>query len=412
MTPAAASRASALSPTTAMRAAIATGASAAAFLALAIVATRAADVAQRSPIEPDGSWRIAYQLGIIGAAACYLVGLALLSQSAVPLRVVLIPCVLIQLIPLAAPLLLSLDVYAYWDYGRLIVEHGLNPYVSAPNAAPDDPAFALMGRDWRDDTSIYGPAFAFVAAGVAAIVGNDADVAAYAWRAIGGASAVALAVFAARLGRRPAFSAAFVGWNPLLALHLAGGGHNDGLMLVLVLGALLAARAGRRELGGALWAPAAAIKPVPLVLLPLVVAEQRHRFGWRGFALGVAGVVVGASLAFGSAWLQAAAPLGQLDRASSVSVPFWIAKLGFSWRYPSAALTLAFAAVYLVLLVQAWRGRARLGLAAGLMTVSLAWLMPWYAIWSVALAAWEEDRLARLLALVLTLYLLRDAIPL
>jgi hypothetical protein len=46
------------------------------------------------------------------------------------------------------------------------------------------------------------------------------------------------------------------------------------------------------------------------------------------------------------------------------------------------------------------------------MTVSLAWLMPWYAIWSVALAAWEEDRLARLLALVLTLYLLRDAIPL
>jgi len=406
------SRRIARSSTTSTAAAIAIGAAAGAFLALAILATRAADVAQRSPIEPDGSWRTAYVLGIVGTAACYLIGLVLLSRALVPPRVVLCTCVVIQLIPLAAPLLLSLDVYAYWDYGRLIVEHGLNPYVAAPNAAPDDPAFALMGRDWRDDTSIYGPAFAFVAAGVAAVAGADPDAAALTWRVIGALSAIALAFLAARLGRRPAFSAAFVGWNPLLALHLAGGGHNDGLMLVLVLGGVLAARTGRRELGGALWAPAAAIKPVPLVLLPLVVAEQRQRFGWRGFALGIAGVAIAASLAFGTAWLHAAAPIGQLDRASSVSIPFWIAKLGFSWRYPAAVLTLAFAAVYLVLLVQAWRGRARLGLAAGLMTLSLAWLMPWYAIWSVALAAWEEDRLARFLALGLTLYLLRDAIPL
>jgi hypothetical protein len=40
----------------------------------------------------------------------------------------------IQLIPLAGPLLLSRDVYAYWTYGRLITDHDANPYAVPPSA--------------------------------------------------------------------------------------------------------------------------------------------------------------------------------------------------------------------------------------------------------------------------------------
>ena len=61
----------------------------------------------------------------------------------------------------------------------------------------------------------------------------------------------------------------------------------------------------------------------------------------------------------------------------------------------------------------AWRkGRARLALSAGLLLVASPWLVPWYAVWPVSLAAIEEDWVAKALALALSAYLLRDAVPL
>ena len=71
-----------------------------------------------------------------------------------------------------------------------------------------------------------------------------------------------------------------------------------------------------------------------------------------------------------------------------------------------------FAGAYVWLLVEAWRGRARLGLCAGLLLLATPWLVPWYAVWAVPLAAVEEDAAARWLALGLSAYLLRDAVPL
>ena len=56
-------------------------------------------------------------------------------------------------------------------------------------------------------------------------------------------------------------------------------------------------------------------------------------------------------------------------------------------------------------------GRARLGLTSGLLLVATPWLLPWYAVWAVALAAVEEDAAAWVLALVLCAYLLPDRMP-
>jgi hypothetical protein len=71
-----------------------------------------------------------------------------------------------------------------------------------------------------------------------------------------------------------------------------------------------------------------------------------------------------------------------------------------------------FVVAYAWLLREAWRGRARLGLCAGLLLLATPWLTAWYAIWAVPLAAFEEDRTAQLLALGLSAYLLRNAVPL
>ena len=323
----------------------------------------------------------------------------------------------IQLVPLAAPVLLSTDVYTYWDYGRIGAVHGGNPYVDEPSSYPDDPAYPLMGAQWRDTTSAYGPGFTLASEGHAAAVGESPDAAAWTYKALGAGAMVALVLLAARLGRRPAYAAAFVGWNPLLAIHFAGGGHNDSWMMVLVLGALALGASGRRAAAGVAWALAAAVKWVPLALLPLRYLEaRRHGRPVRhlAFALAVAAVVVVATWRYGIEWVGAFGPIADniVDERAAYSIPMRVAGLGVPEGLSVALFGALFVVGYLWLLREAWRGRARLGLAAGFMLVTTSWLLPWYAVWAVPLAAIEEDRAARWLALGMSAYLLRDAVPL
>ena len=52
-----------------------------------------------------------------------------------------------------------------------------------------------------------------------------------------------------------------------------------------------------------------------------------------------------------------------------------------------------------------------MALAAALLLLCTPYVAPWYLAWVVPLAALEEDRLARVLALGLTAYLLPQTIP-
>lgn len=353
------------------------------------------------------------------AFAAYLAGLFLLSRAGGlgRRRAVIVLACAIQLLPLAGPVLLSTDVYTYWDYARISTAHGGNPYVDVPSDYPDDPAFPLMGSSWHDTTSVYGPGFTLASEVHAEAVGESEDAAAWAYRAAAAAAMVALVLLAARLSPQPAFAAAFVGWNPLLAVHFAGGGHNDSVMMALVLAALALAAAGRPMLAGISWALAIAIKWVPLVFLPLRFLEARkvgRRIDHRGLAAGLAVIVAIATWRYGLSWLGAAGPLATnlAEERARYSIPSRVASLGLPEGGVVAAFALAFAAAYVWLLREAWRGRARLALTAGLVLLATAWLVPWYAVWAVPLAAVEEDRTARVLALALSAYLLRDAVPL
>jgi len=55
--------------------------------------------------------------------------------------------------------------------------------------------------------------------------------------------------------------------------------------------------------------------------------------------------------------------------------------------------------------------RARVALAAGLVLLCTPYVTPWYLAWFVPLAAIDDDRAARGLALALTAYLLPQTIP-
>jgi hypothetical protein len=98
-----------------------------------------------SPLVPphDGEergWAWLYLGAASAAFASYLAGLFVLDRlAAARLPVVLALAAAIQLAPLAGPVLLSTDVYTYWDYGRIAAVHGDNPYEDEPSAYPDDP---------------------------------------------------------------------------------------------------------------------------------------------------------------------------------------------------------------------------------------------------------------------------------
>ena len=382
-------------------------------MVLAVLAARHAAISEHSPVRPPGDWRAAWTWGLVGAFVLYVVGLAVLRRRPAPRAAVVVLAAAIQLAPLGAPLLLSTDAYSYWDYGRIEAVHHGNPYADRPSRFPHDPAYRRMGRDWQHKPSVYGPVFTLGSEGVAHAAGKSPHSATRAFRIAAALAMVALAALASLWG---SFAAAFVGWSPLLALHFAGGGHNDVLMMLFVLAALAAARAFRPGWAGVGWVAALSIKMTALLFLPLRALEA-HRRGRRvshaSFAAAALAVAVVASIRYGAHWLGVLSPVAnQLHSTSSLGLPYWGDKLGFPERYARDGLLVAFALFYVWLLWEAWRGRARLGLAACGLLLATSWLQPWYAVWAVPLAAVEEDTLARLAALALSAYFLRDALPL
>ena len=322
----------------------------------------------------------------------------------------------IQLAPLGAPLLLSTDAWTYWLYGRIATVHDANPYEDEPAEFPQDAAFPHVGTDWHEATSVYGPAFTLASEPVAGAAGESEDAAAWIYKTLAALAVCAAAAIAARLATRRSFAWAFVGWNPLLALHFAGGGHNDAWMAALVVGALALGAAGRRELAGAAWACAIAVKWVPLVLLPLRVLEDRargRRLGYRGLALAAAVIGTAATWRYGLDWLGALGPLaGQAGEGTSFALPRRLDSLGVPYELAVGLLVAAFGVAYVILARGALRGRARLGLTAGLLLLATPYLVAWYVVWAAPLAAAEDDRPAQLLALGLSAYLLSQAVPL
>ncbi|HET7043436.1 MAG TPA: hypothetical protein VFI37_01195 [Gaiellaceae bacterium] len=392
------------------------GATAVAGVAAAVAVTRLTSGTDHSPISPaDPSLRALWIGGLALALIAYLGAIFLSRRLPVPLVPVLVTALAIQAAPLASPLLFSHDAHVYWDYGRLAAVHHANPFTVQPNAFPGDPAYPLMGANWHETTSAYGPLWIGVAAAHASVVGTSARAAALGYKLIAFLGVLVLVGAAVALARNRAGAAVFLGWNPLLALHFSGGGHNDAWMMAFTLLGIQALRRGSRASGLA-WAAAVAVKWLPLIFLPQIAAARRLRLPWRDLAVGFAVAALVSTLAFRLGWLEAVLPIkSQLGRASSTSIPDWVARTaGVPVRPVTLGFTAAFAAAYCLLLRHAWRtGRARLALTAGLLLLSVSWLTPWYATWPLALAAVEEDDgLGRGLALALTAYLLRDAVQL
>ena len=144
----------------------------------------------------------------------YLFALVLVRRGARFTHVFVLACA-IQLVPLAGPMFLSSDAWTYWAYARV---H--DPYRDTPSDARLAARYA--GTAYLHETSAYGPAFSLVSRPVGLTA--SPSIASRLFR-----TGAALCVLATTwlVARRRAFAAALVGWNPLVAMQFAGGGHND-----------------------------------------------------------------------------------------------------------------------------------------------------------------------------------------
>jgi len=323
-----------------------------------------------------------------------------------------------------APVLLSHDVYSYLDYARLGAVHGLDPYVHPPLAAPADPAFAHV--TWTDSTSAYGPLFTLATYPLAWL---PVGLAIAVLKAAAALSVLGLALVVSRLaaqrGGDPLRAAAFVALNPLVLVHVVGGAHNDGLTMLLAMLGVAAILGAREAAGGAAFVAAATTKASALFIAPFAaVAAAREGPAFSaivrlllGAAVAAAVIGAGAHLAFDWNWLHAFGLAGENQgRTSYMSIPITVARLtGLDPDAVRLTALVLFLTLFLQLLLWTWRGfdwvRAAAWTALALL-LATAWLLPWYLVWPLPLAAISRDRPLQLLVLALTAYQLGARIPL
>jgi alpha-1,6-mannosyltransferase len=361
--------------------------------------------------------------------------LAVLACARVlPLRAILAAIVLADAFLLLGPPLLSQDVFGYEAFARLGVVHGLDPYRHVFAQAPTDPIYPFIG--WPYQHSPYGPLFTLASYAVAPFGLAAGLWALKALAVAGGLAAVALTDRAAlATGSSRRYAVAFVGLNPVMLELALGGAHNDTLVLAFIAGALVLAagpmprlltdrRSLRSPIGGALTlGVAVGIKATAGIVLPFIVLaprswRERGRVALAGLA-GLALVAIAGLIGFGTHVLGFVGAIGEQQQlVATHSVPAETAKLfGLSgtptwWRHCFLA---AFVAVLCYALYRTargadWRKAAAWSLLA--LLLSTAWLLPWYAIWPLPLAAVCGDRRLRVATLVVCLYAVLIHLPL
>jgi hypothetical protein len=358
--------------------------------------------------------------GAIAALSLMFVSYAIVVAASTRLspRVVLIAVAVLHVVVLLGPPLVSTDVFSYQAYARMGASYSYNPYLHGPYAIFHDPVFPYIGAKWSYLPSVYGPVFTAFSYLLASL---SIATSVFAYKSIAAVASLALVALiwqCARLrGSDPVRAAALVGLNPLLVLYGVGGGHNDLLMLLAVVGAIYAVLLSRERLGGGLIMVAIGVKLTAGLLFPFAVAAggaQRGRGRRRDLLLGVGvGFALIAALSFTIFGSGAFHLLDTVRQSQSEgdwkSIPGVISgRLGMPTvgHISTYVLAAAFVATSAWLVWRVWQGTTDWIDGAGWATLALliasSSLLPWYVAWMLPLAALAHDRRLWRMALVMT----------
>jgi hypothetical protein len=358
--------------------------------------------------------------GLVAVLSLMFVSYAMAIRAADQLspRTVLVGVASLNALVLLAPLLMSTDVFSYVAYGRIGAVYGANPYFHGPNAIALDPAYPFIATRWAATPTVYGPLFTALSY-VLAPLSLAWNVLAY--KAIAAISSLVVVVvvwMAARLrDLDPVRAVVIVGLNPVILVYGVGGGHNDLLMLAILLVGVYVQLRGNRRANGALIVAAAGVKLTAGLLLPFVVAHNARGRGGRGLRALLTGVCVAAGVGgvlsfvfFGSGPIHLLSTLQKVQQGGGLnSVPGFLLTLLGLGRLSAAAglvLTVAFGICVVWLLRRVWKGQldwiTGVGWATAALIVTAGLLVPWYVAWLVPFAALSDDRRLRATTVLLT----------
>ena len=164
---------------------------------------------------------------------------------------------------LVAPPLFSNDIYSYAAQGEMVGLH-ISPYLYGPGVLGATPFESLAQGYWISTPSPYGPLFTGLEGDIVRVADYHVLLSLVLLRllaVVGVALAAAFLPSLARSADRDPGSAFALGLlNPLVLLFLIGSGHNDALMIGLLVAGLALARTDHPYRGTVLCALAGAIK--------------------------------------------------------------------------------------------------------------------------------------------------------
>jgi alpha-1,6-mannosyltransferase len=355
---------------------------------------------------------IAFSVVLVVMIGAYLVAVA--AVRALSMRVIVGAIVALHLILVFSPPLQLNDLFNYLGYARLGGLHQLNPYTHVIKQEFFDPIYGFT--TWHNLRSPYGSLFTAVTYPLAVV---SIPLAYWCLKA----SAVLLSLgflalvwqCARQLGRDPRYALVFVALNPIYLIYAVGGFHNDFMMLVPSMAAISFVLARRDRLAGAALVLAIAVKftavlLAPFLLIALVTKRRRLRFV-TGAALAAVPMIALSLALFGLS-------IPNLSDQSSLLTDFSIPNIvglviGIGGGAPGL-LKVAIVCVVLVVAYEVYRERdwlAGAGWSTFALLASLAWLVPWYVIWLLPLAALATSVNLRRTALAMTVFLILAFMP-
>jgi hypothetical protein len=322
------------------------------------------------------------------------------------LEQILVGSVLLQILASLALPLTSNDVFSNLAYGHLAA-HGYNPYLVGPGAMPADAFSAMVGERWLNTPIAYGPVLARLSQ--LAVTGSLlTSLVSFKLLMLCVSIAVVLTAYgycrSCLDGERARQSFLLIAWNPLLIWEIAGQAHNDGVMVLALMGFVWAASRQREVAAVVLLVLAVCAKYAAGAVLGLYLVFLFRRAPLRAVALGLvaAGLSVLLMLPYwtGSSSLQGpAATLGGDPTRVAGSLAGFVVYLAGSFG-PSAAqriyllcliggtalLVLVFA--YALLRTRTLEDVFHYSLVTLLLycLVATPWFQPWYATWFLPLA--------------------------
>ncbi len=375
---------------------------------------------------------IAAHLAFYAAVALLLAGWAGVGSRAyrgtLTVRTAWVTLVLWGLPFLLGTPLFSRDLYSYVAQGAL-ARIGANPYLVPPAALGHGAVLSSVATVWQHTTSPYGPLFVSLSHVCSSLAGGSLVAQIMAFRALElvGVSLmmVSLPVLARRLGNDPGIALWLGVLSPLALFSFVASGHNDALMVGLMLAGLAVGTGGRLRWGIALCAVAATIKLPAAAAIVFLVADEctRAETARRARVIAEAAlitvvVVSGITWGAGYGWTWLGPTALHVPTTLRVLITPLVSVGSFTYGVlhlvgvPVARTTMISAAqavgslaavAAIVWMVLHTRGRDAvklLGLSLLLFVVLSPTLWPWYLMWGIAVLAATSAQRSRSLAVV------------